>query len=174
MRPTNPVAGQQMPVTIQEFSDRYSFSVRDLVHGILTEEFDFAPAAAEQPDLLDVGSHYSGGASKFWVATDDDRLVGTVGLVDLGQGDCLLRKMFVRSAYRGTGVAQLLLNRFVSWATSHGLSTIYLGTNTKFRAAHRFYEKNGFLEVSPDVFPASVPRLDLRDRFFFRSLDERD
>ena len=53
-----------MPVTIQEFSDRYSFSVRDLVHGILTEEFDFAPAAAEQPDLLDVGSHYSGGGKQ--------------------------------------------------------------------------------------------------------------
>jgi GNAT superfamily N-acetyltransferase len=163
-----------MPVSIQEFSDRYSVSVRELVHGILIEEFDFPRAIAEQPDLLDVRSHYSGGASRFWVATDNDNLVGTVGFVDLGKGNSLLRKMFVRSAYRGTGVALLLLDRVLSWAISHGFSAMYLGTNAKFRAARRFYEKHGFVEVSADSLPDSVPRLDLRDQFFFRSLGQRD
>jgi GNAT superfamily N-acetyltransferase len=161
-----------MAVTIQEFTDRHSVAVRALVHGILIEEFDFPRSAAEQPDLLAVASHYSAGESNFWVATDCDDVIGTAGFVDLGDGHCLLRKMFVRSDFRGTGVARLLLDHVLSWAMSRGFSAIYLGTNSKFRAAHRFYAKCGFVEVSADSLPDSVPRLDLRDRFFFRSLDE--
>lgn len=159
-----------MAITIQEFTDRHSVAVRELVQGILIEEFDFPTSAAAQPDLLAVADHYGSGASNFWVATDSDNVVGTVGFVDLGGGICLLRKMFVRSDYRGTGVARLLLDRVLSWAASRGFSAIYLGTNSRFGAAHRFYAKCGFVEVSADSLPESVPRLALRDRFFFRSL----
>ena len=116
----------------------------------------------------------SAGASNFWVATDNYKVVGTAGFVDLGMGHCLLRKMFVRSDYRGTGVARLLLDQVLSWAMDHGFSAIYLGTNSRFRAAHRFYEKCGFVQVEADSLPDSVPRLDLRDQFFFRRLGRRD
>jgi N-acetylglutamate synthase-like GNAT family acetyltransferase len=79
--------------------------------------------------------------------------------------------MFVRSGgYRGSGVARLLLDNVVNWARDHGFSEIYLGTNAKFHAAHRFYTKHGFTPASPGSLPDTVPRLNLRDRFYFRAL----
>jgi N-acetylglutamate synthase-like GNAT family acetyltransferase len=66
-------------------------------------------AFAEQSDLSDIWQHYGRGASNFWIAVDESRLVGTTGFVDLGSKQGLLRKMFVRSDCRGSGVARLLL-----------------------------------------------------------------
>jgi len=157
-------------VRLEEFSDEYLASVIELVRGILCDEFGFDAASAEQPDLLDVKRHYGAGSSNFWLALEGERLVGTTGFVDLGSDRGLLRKMFVRSDYRGTGVAKLLLDNALGWARDRGFSEIYLGTNSTFHAAHRFYEKHGFTPVAPESLPTTIPRLNLRDRFYVRAL----
>lgn len=159
-----------MTVRLEQFSDAYATAVVELVHGILRDEFGFSEASAEQPDLSDIGQHYGRGASNFWVAVEESRLVGTTGFVDLGGKQGLLRKMFVRSDFRGSGVARLLLRNAMKWAMEHGFVELYLGTNSKFHAAQRFYTKHGFAPVSAESLPDAFPRLDLRDRFYFRSL----
>lgn len=159
-----------MPVRIEEFSHQYTASVVGLVHDILRDEFGFTGASSDQPDLLDIPQHYGAGASNFWIALDETRLIGTTGFVDLGSKQGLLRKMFVRPDYRGTGVAELLLDNAMQWARDHGFSEMYLGTNSRFHAARRFYEKHGFIHLSPESLPETVPRLNLRDRFYFRTL----
>jgi GNAT superfamily N-acetyltransferase len=157
-------------VHLEQFSDEYATAVVELVHGILRDEFGFSGASAEQTDLSDIRQHYGRGASNFWIAVDGSRLVGTTGFVDLGSNQGLLRKMFVRSDSRGSGVARLLLDNAMKWAADHDFVEIYLGTNSKFRAAQRFYTKHGFAPVSPGALPDAVPRLSLRDRFYFRAL----
>jgi GNAT superfamily N-acetyltransferase len=159
-----------MAVHLEEFSADYAAPVVELVHGILREEFGFAADVSQQPDLLDIPRHYGAEASKFWLALDGTRLVGTTGFVDLGSKQGLLRKMFVRGDYRGTGVASLLLDNAVQWAREHRFLTMYLGTNSNFHAARRFYEKHGFVQLAPESLPAAVPRLNLRDRFYCRTL----
>ena len=133
-----------MTVRLQQFSDEYATAVVELVHGILRDEFGFSGAAAEQTDLSDIRQHYGRGANNFWIAVDESGLVGTTGFVDLGRKQGLLRKMFVRSDCRGSGVAGLLLDNALKWATARGFVEIYLGTNSKFHAAQRFYTKHGF------------------------------
>lgn len=165
-------AGTEFAVTVrlQQFSDEYAAAVVELVHGILRDEFGFSGASAEQTDLSDIRQHYGHGASNFWIALDGSRLVGTTGFVDLGSRQGLLRKMFVRADCRGSGVAFLLLDKVMKWATEHGFVEIYLGTNSNFHAAQRFYTKHGFAPVSPESLPDAVPRLNLRDRLYSRSL----
>ena len=155
---------------IEEFSDRHAGPANRLVSEILTHEFEFSEADARQPDLLDIRKHYGANLSRFWVALEGAELIGTMGFVDLGTGLGLLRKMFVQQERRGSGTAQLLLEVLLSWARAHSFTQIYLGTNAKFQAAHRFYEKHGFAEVLPEQLPKVIPRLQLRDRFFRRSL----
>jgi GNAT superfamily N-acetyltransferase len=157
-------------VRLEQFSDEYATAVVELVHSILRDEFGFSGASAEQPDLSDIRQHYGPGESNFWIAVDQSRLVGTTGFVDLGCKQGLLRKMFVRSDSRGSGVARLLLDNAMTWARDHGFVAIYLGTNSKFHAAQRFYTKHGFAPVSPGSLPDTVPQLNLRDRFYFRAL----
>lgn len=157
-------------IRIEKFSNQYTKSVIELVNGILTTEFKFSESEAHQPDLLNVSEHYGYGRSNFCLALEDHRLVGTVGFVDLGGTHGLLRKMFVRRESRGGQVAPLLLERLLSWARTHGFEELFLGTNAKFHAAHRFYAKHGFEPVQPKDLPDTVPRIELRDAFFRRSL----
>jgi GNAT superfamily N-acetyltransferase len=159
-----------MTVRLEQFSDEYATAVAELVHGILRDEFGFSEASSGQTDLSDIRQHYGRGASNFWLAVDESGLVGTTGFVDLGRKQGLLRKMFVRSDCRGSGIATLLLDNAMRWATEQGFVAIYLGTNSKFHAAQRFYTKHGFKPVPPESLPDVVPRVNLRDRFYRRTL----
>ena len=161
---------RSVPNQIEEFSDEYTETIVELVIGILQNEFGFSESAAQQPDLLDISEHYGHGRSNFWLATEGEQLVGTIGFLDLGSGQGLLRKMFVRSQFRGAEAAQLLFDRLLAWSRSHGFEELYLGTNSKFHAAHRFYLKHNFELVQTEDLPDTVPRMELRDTFFRRSL----
>lgn len=159
-----------MRIEIAEFSEEHAEAAIDLVVGIQRDEFGFPVSAEEQPDLLEVRRHYGVGAGNFWIALVNDRLVGTIGLLDLGGGRASLRKMFVAPELRGKGVALLLLERLMQWARSHDFSTIYLGTTSKYHAAHRFYEKHGFTRIPAECLPEGFPRFEIEDRFYSRTL----
>jgi GNAT superfamily N-acetyltransferase len=123
-----------------------------------------------------VPAFFGRGASGFWVAAaPGDRIVGSIGLLDLGRGRGALRKMFVAKAWRGPahGAAQRLLERLLGHARAHGLGTILLGTTEEFLAAHRFYERNGFVRAAAEDLPAEFPRMRLDTRFYRLDLDLR-
>lgn len=145
-----------------------------LILPIQAGEFGFSITAADQPDLADIDGFYRRGRGGFWVADDGGRIVGTIALRDLGDGQGALRKMFVAASHRGAshrgsshrgssdrglgdGIAQRLLDILVQHAAANGFSVIVLGTTDRFVAAHRFYEKNGFATVDAGDLPAGFP-----------------
>lgn len=143
----------------------------DAVVGVILpiqrEEFGFAITAADQPDLADIPAWYQTGAGQFWVAELDGEAVGTIALKDIGDDAVALRKMFVKPVARGSvGAAQALLDTALDHARAQGVLVIWLGTTEKFKAAHRFYEKNGFELVEADDLPASFPRMAVDTRFY--------
>jgi N-acetylglutamate synthase-like GNAT family acetyltransferase len=144
-----------------------------LILPIQREEFGVAITAEDQPDLFDIPGFYQRGAGNFWLALRGGRVVGTVALVDIGDGLGALRKMFVHRDFRGqAGVARALLDTLRVWARERGLRAIYLGTTAKYLAAHRFYEKNGFREVRADELPPSFPRMAVDTKFYAYSFEE--
>ena len=102
--------------------------------------------------------------------------IGSVALLDIGDGLGALRKMFVAADCRGAhaGVARRLLGALLDHARARGLSAIYLGTTDKFLAAHRFYEKHGFELVDAVKLPASFPRMAVDSRFYRLKLQSND
>jgi N-acetylglutamate synthase-like GNAT family acetyltransferase len=140
---------------------------------IQRDEFGFDIAAADQPDLLDVARYYQTGAGGFWVALAAGEVVGTIALRDIGQRQGALRKMFVKATHRGrdAGVAARLLARLEHSAQAAGVREIFLGTTGRFRAAHRFYERNGFQAIDATGLPPAFPRMALDTRFYRRALD---
>ena len=155
---------------IVTFQNEYRDAVVNVILPIQQEEFNIPISLEGQPDLLDVASFYQSGHGNFWVAKIDDKVVGTVGLLDIGNGQAALRKMFVKSEYRGSTlkVAYNLLKTLVEWCLSEKVETIFLGTTAKFLAAHRFYEKNGFREVSKDQLPSTFPIMAVDTKFYQR------
>lgn len=150
------------------YEARYRGAVRDLIVPIQREEFGIDISYEDQPDLADIEGFYQKGEGGFWLALVDDAVVGTIALIDIGEGRVALRKMFVGAAYRGRehGTAQALLDHVTARAKARGLSEILLGTTAKFLAAHRFYEKNGFDLVEASDLPDSFPRMAVDTRFY--------
>lgn len=135
-------------------------------------EFGIPITLDGQPDLTDIAGFYQHGAGNFWVAEVDGNVVGTIGLLDIGGGAAALRKMFVSAPFRGKShaAARSLLDELLRWAATQRLQYIYLGTTDKFLAAHRFYEKNGFREITRASLPASFPVMSVDTKFYSLSL----
>lgn len=140
----------------------------DLILPIQTEEFGIPITLNDQPDLLNIEAFYQQGQGNFWVAVEGDQVMGTLALLDIGNQQGALRKMFVHPDFRGKpyGTAQKLLDGLLDWARTHNLTDIFLGTTAKYLAAHRFYEKNGFVQIEPDVLPDSFLRMQVDTRFY--------
>jgi N-acetylglutamate synthase-like GNAT family acetyltransferase len=147
-------------------------SVVDLILEIQRTEFGLHIHAEDQPDLLDVANFYQTGAGNFWVALANNEVVGTIALRDIGNHQGALRKMYVKATHRGKehAVAARLLERLVQSATGDEVQDLYLATTEKFVAALRFYEKNGFARIAPEVLPEAFPRIAAETRFYHRAL----
>jgi N-acetylglutamate synthase-like GNAT family acetyltransferase len=159
-------------IRILPFAPAQAAGVIALILPIQQQEFGIPVTLQAQPDLLDIPDFYRRGAGNFWVALDADEVVGSIALLDIGNGQAALRKMFVRAEYRGPGhaVAQGLLETLLAWSKTRGLDEIFLGTTAQFLAAHRFYEKNGFREITKAQLPPAFPVMAIDTKFYARAL----
>lgn len=162
---------KEMTITIEPFQKRFQTAVEELVLPIQQLEFGVSITREEQPDLIDIGGTFLKGSGNFWVACCGEEVVGCVGVVDFGQGRVALKKMFVSREYRGkTGVAAALFSSARAWCLEHGVVEIWLGTISQMKAAHRFYEKNGFVEVSASELPDGFPLVTVDNKFYCLTL----
>jgi len=147
-------------------------AILKLILNIQQQEFGLSLTLKEQRDLLDIPSFYQQGNGNFWIALDREKVIGTIAAIDIGNSQLALRKMFVDAEYRGKeiGVAKQLLISLVNWAQTKNVSDIYLGTVGKFQAAHKFYEKHGFIKIHQLVLPPSFPLMTGDTMFYWLSL----
>ncbi|MFC5597599.1 GNAT family N-acetyltransferase [Deinococcus cellulosilyticus] len=159
---------------IRPFQPEDTQGIVQLILPIQTEEFGIPITLEDQPDLLDIQNFYQQGQGNFWVAVQDGQVVGTISLLDIGNNQGALRKMFVHPDFRGKpfGTAQKLLEVLLSWAREKGMKEVLLGTTAKYLAAHRFYEKNGFVQMEAEDLPANFPRMQVDTRFYRISPDQ--
>ncbi|WP_024643526.1 GNAT family N-acetyltransferase [Pseudomonas syringae] len=160
-------------IQVRRFIPSDESGVSALILPIQREEFDIAITAEDQPDLKAIPEFYQTGTGDFWVAVQGDQVVGSIALKDIGSGQAALRKMFVAAPFRGRefSVAARLLNRLVEESTAKGVTQVFLGTTDKFLAAHRFYEKHGFREITKGDLPASFPLIAVDSKFYVLGLN---
>lgn len=155
-------------ITIEPYSDICKKDVQNLILEIQQKEFNVDIDITRQPDLQNIPTFYQTGKGNFWVAKMKGTVIGTISLRDIGNDQGALRKMFVDKNYRGKEYAtgQRLLNTLLDWSKEKGLKEILLGTTEKFLAAHRFYEKNGFEEISKSDLPPAFPIMSVDVKFY--------
>ena len=159
-------------IEIKPYDAQHVAEIAELIVPIQAQEFGVDITYEDQPDLADINSFYLTGAGGFWLAFNEDKLVGTIALKDIGSGTAALRKMFVHKKYRGKefGVAAGLLKMLLAHSQSLGLVEILLGTTEAFKAAHRFYEKNDFVQITETDLPETFPRMKADTRFYRKKL----
>lgn len=84
--------------------------------------------------------------SGFWLARMGEQLVGCIAVRPLGSidGACEVRRLYVKSDFRGQNIADKLLDELHDWALSSGYKWCYLDTKDDLKAAIRFYERRGY------------------------------
>ncbi|NMC31697.1 MAG: GNAT family N-acetyltransferase [Veillonellaceae bacterium] len=155
---------------IAKYTDDRRNSLVEMILEIQRHEFQIPITREDQPDLAAISRFYQQGNGNFWVALSDGQVVGSIGLLDIGHQQVALRKMFVRADFRGGehGIARALLATAMAWTTARGVTDIFLGTTDKFLAAHRFYEKNGFVRIEKTDLPATFPVMQVDTVFYHR------
>ncbi|MEH7237670.1 GNAT family N-acetyltransferase [Bacillus sp. JJ1562] len=153
---------------VKEYSNEYHEQVVDLILHIQQEEYNIQITKEDQPDLYNIEEFYQTGNGNFWVAIYDDKVVGTISLLDIENYQVALRKLFVDKEFRGAKfkTAKLLLNNAIKWASEKAIKEVYLGTTPQFLAAHRFYEKNGFTSISMKYLPENFPVMQVDKKFY--------
>lgn len=159
-------------IIIKVYSEDYRDDVIDLILAIQREEFSIPIRKEDQPDLCNIPGFYQSGGGNFWLAFYNGQVVGTIALINIGNNQGALRKMFVKADYRGRlhNTARLLLSELMLWARENDIHEIYLGTTEKFLAAHRFYEKNGFIQITNELLPDAFPIMKVDRRFYMITL----
>jgi N-acetylglutamate synthase-like GNAT family acetyltransferase len=155
-----------MAVTIQKFERQWQAQVADLVLGIQNNEFNLGITLAMQIDLQDTEKFYNKGG--FWVAIVNEKVVGSIGLQELTEGVGILRKMFVDKNFRGKelSIAQKLFDVLLEEAQKMKLKQLYLDTPPIAYAAHRLYERNGFVETTRDKLPNTYKFVEMPLKFY--------
>ena len=75
-------------------------------------------------------------------------------------GSAYLSKCYVDQAWRGSGIADVLLERAVADAAELGHTAVVLGTNRGNKAAQAFYKRQGFRKRSTRTFDVGGVRND--------------
>lgn len=98
----------------------------------------------ELPELLHLATHFAERGGALWLSDDAHGMIATRPLRDEDQGWEICR-VYLDKAARGTGLAQRLLAVAEDHARAHGARRLVLWTDTRFLAAHAFYEKAGYV-----------------------------
>ncbi len=161
------------PTIIRTANNKDFDQIASLVLPIQQIEFNVPVTIEGQPDLLDIETNYHKPGGGFWVADNGQLLVGTIGLIHIGQNTGIVRKMFVRKEFRGkeTGIAQNLLDTLIHHSRAAGIIDLYLGSVDRMKAAHRFYERNGFMQITKGDMPSHFPLMPADNIFYHLHLD---
>ena len=74
---------------------------------------------------------------------------GCVALRALDGARCEMKRLYVRAAFRGAGLAGILVEHVIERARAQGYREMYLDTMPKMRAARVMYDMLGFKACAP-------------------------
>lgn len=129
------------------------------------------PGTAYFDDNLDhLSDYYLADRAKryYFIALEDDEIVGGVGLAEIELfDDCAeLQKLYLADRAKGRGIGYTLIRLIEDKAKELGYSRIYLETHSNLAPAIHIYEKSGYREIEK---PAGVVHATM-DRFFIKEL----
>ncbi|WP_137626080.1 GNAT family N-acetyltransferase [Lactiplantibacillus pingfangensis] len=124
---------------------------------------------AEQADIFDIETYYQANGGNFWLAIDQQQVVGSIGLLNLNNNVGVLKKFFTYPNYRGQPqrLGRQLFETLETYVTQEtGLTQLILDTPAAETRSHYFYQKHGFEQIPRAALPVTYPFPD-RDSLIF-------
>ena len=112
---------------------------------VLQRECRTLPAVYRPPGALLVADH-------------DGQPAGCVGLAPCSaERTAEIKRLYVRPAYRGTGIARILMSHAHQHAAQHGMTRLILDILPARTAVIGFYRRLGYTETGPHATESPVP-----------------
>jgi len=103
-----------------------------------------------ESELAELPGKYADPAGCILFAVAKDQVAGCVALRPLAEGICEMKRLYLRPAFRGTGLGRLLATRVMEEARGMGYNAIRLDTmRSLMKGAIGLYRDLGFREIAP-------------------------
>lgn len=100
-----------------------------------------------EKELTSLPGDYDPPTGRLLVAVDETRLAGCVALRRIDDQVCEMKRLYVRPAYRGTGLGRRLAETVISAAREIGYAQMRLDTLPSMKEAIKLYHSLGFVEI---------------------------
>jgi putative acetyltransferase len=139
-------------MTLRISEARWPFD-RAAVESIFRE---YVASLAEDITFQDFESEFAGLPGKYarptgvvLLARQDNDVAGAIAYRMTEPGVCEMKRLYVRSAFRGRGLARDLANELIADAREQGYRTMLLDTLASMSAARALYRDLGFVATQP-------------------------
>ncbi len=147
------VVDREGPLSLRVARDADSAKMIRLVGEVLQEYGEticLSPGGAEA-DLQEIERSYLDAGGCFWVLethrNSNQAIVGTHAAV-LDPRDsrkCILKRLYLSREFRGSGNGDRLMQAAIDWAIDQQCERIEFWSDTRFKRAHRFFARLGFI-----------------------------
>jgi len=107
----------------------------------------FDRAERHHHEVAGLRSLYGPPGGAFFLARAESEPAGCIGLRDLGDGACEMKRLFVRPGFRGRGIGRRLAERLVGEARRMGFARMRLDSLAWMKEAHALYRSMGFRDI---------------------------
>ena len=143
---------------------------RELAPPAMREAFEGYIERSLQEEIDRLAEYYAARQGAFFVVFEGETLGGMFGLEGLGAASAELRRMYVDTTYRGSGLARTMLAHAEQTCRDAGTPMLTLSTSELQPAALAFYRKSGYRLIHEETAAAQTNKTvggNIR-RFHFR------
>jgi putative acetyltransferase len=112
----------------------------------LAEDISFQNVSDE---LATLPGKYARPGGVVLIAREGDEAAGAIAYRMVEPGVCEMKRLYVRLAFRGTGLGRELANELIYDARTQGYRTMLLDTLASMQSARALYRDLGFVPVAP-------------------------